>query len=131
MSATLGKEYKLCSAERIAEIFRSKKSVKNFPLVAHYVYQKQQHEKVHFQIVLSAPKRTFRKAVERNRIKRLLRESVRHNKLILEEFLILQDAHLYLFLVYTGKEELTNSVLTKKMNTLFHTLTKKLSNEIL
>ena len=131
MSATLGKDYKLCSRERISEIFEAKRSIRHFPLVMHYLCTHEPHEKTPFKIVLSAPKRTFRKAVERNRIKRLLRESVRKNKLILELFLNQHNAQVYLFLIYTGKEEIAASVLDNKLNILFNELTKRLSNEIL
>ena len=129
MNACFGKEYKLCSRERIAEVFEAKKSIKHFPFVLHYLETKPLDQKTAFQIVLSAPKRTFRKATDRNRIKRLLRESVRKNKVILEQFLHGRDMHLSLFLVYTGKEEIPVAVLDKKMGKTFHELTKQLDNE--
>ena len=129
MSASFGKEYKLCSKERISELFEGKKSIKHFPFVLHYLANRHANQKTSFQIVISAPKRSFRKATERNRIKRLLRESVRKNKVILEQFLHGYDAHLSLFLVYTGKEEFPSTVLDKKMGKTFHELTKQLINE--
>ena len=129
MDQTLGKVYKLCSQKIIGAIYEDKKAVKQFPLLIHYKVNPLP-ESVPFQLVFSAPKRIFRKAHDRNRIKRLLRETVRKNKLILETFLNEHQIQVALFLVYTNKEELPYDVLLRKTEQLFQKLIVQLQNEL-
>jgi ribonuclease P protein component len=129
MDESLGKVYKLCSQKIIGAIYEDKKVVKQFPLLMHYKIISLPEE-IPFQLVFSAPKRTFRKAHERNRIKRLMRETVRKNKLILESFLKENQVQVALFLVYTNKEEMPYDVLFKKTEQLFQKLMVQLQNEL-
>lgn len=48
--------------------------------------------------------RLFKRAVDRNRIKRLLREAWRLQKKSLQEILLTQENQLNIFFLYTGKE---------------------------
>ena len=125
MDETFGKSYKLCSQKAIASIFEQKKSVKQFPFVLHYAPMELPTDKS-FQVVISAPKRIFRKAHDRNRIKRLMKEVFRKNKLILEEKLTTNQQQMALFLVYTNKEEMEYTLLLRKMESLL----LKFMNEI-
>ena len=125
MNETLGKEYKLCSKKIITAIFENKLRVKQFPLVAMFQIT-DLPSNTPFQIVFSAPKRTFRKAHDRNRIKRLCKETVRKNKFILEEYLNQEQLQLALFLVYSHSEELSYEVLYKKNKQLFEQIVVEL-----
>lgn len=49
-------------------------------------------------------KRHFKKAVDRNRIKRLTRESYRHRQQAIKELMVAKNAKLDLFFIFTGKE---------------------------
>ncbi len=129
MDQTLGKDYKLCSQKVIKEIFDDKKVVKQFPYVLNYKITTVPSDKP-FQLVFAAPKRIFRKAHDRNRIKRLTRETVRKNKLILEDFLKERKIQVALFLVYTNKEEMAYEVLLKKTEQLFQKLIVLLTEEL-
>ena len=126
MNQTLGKDYKLCSQKIIQQIFEEKRSVKQFPFVVNYCFAELPSEKA-FQIVIAAPKRIFRKAHDRNRIKRLCRETIRKNKFILEEYLSASNKQIALFFVYTNKEEMEYEVLLKKTESLFKKLIIELS----
>lgn len=127
MNESFGKEYKLCSQKIIKQIFEEKHTVKQFPFVLNYCFSQIPSDKS-FQIVIAAPKRIFKKAHDRNRIKRLCRETVRKNKHILEEYLVQTNKQLALFLVYTNKEEMEYEVLFKKTEQLFKKLIKDLGN---
>lgn len=121
MDESFGKEYKLCSQKVIEQIFRADLKVKQFPFVLHYSFHTLPTTKS-FQAVISAPKRIFRKAHERNRIKRLMKEVLRKQKSSLENELLAQNKQLALFLIYTSKEELEYKVLKAKMEHLLQKL---------
>jgi ribonuclease P protein component len=53
------------------------------------------------QIVISVPKRLFKRAVDRNRIKRLIRETYRKNKNLLYDKL--ENKKVLLMFIYTSK----------------------------
>lgn len=118
MNETFGKEYKLCSRKIINGLFESGEKVHSFPFSAQYSIQ-EVPTKAHFQITISVPKRNFKKAHDRNRIKRLIREVVRKNKLILEEPLEKNQQQLALFLIYKHNAELDYDTLLHKTKKLF------------
>ena len=118
MDQQLGKEYKLCNKQLIDALFTSGRSQKQYPLVAKYNVQELRSNAA-FQIVISAPKKTFRTAIQRNRMKRICREAVRKNKKVLESYLNDQNQQLGIFLLYTGKEEILPAKLEQKTKTLF------------
>lgn len=118
MDQRFGKEYKLCNKQQIDALFASGRSQKQYPLVAKYDVQ-DLNSPAPFQIVIAAPKRTFKTAIQRNRIKRICREAVRKNKLELESYLKEQNRQLGIFLLYTGKEELISNKLEQKTAALF------------
>lgn len=118
MDQTFGKSYKLCNKKLIDSIFATGATQKQYPFVARYQTMSLPTENS-FQMVISAPKRTFRSAVERNRIKRICREAVRKNKQILEPWLTAHKQQVGIFLIYSGKEEMTHEKLELKTNQLF------------
>ncbi|MBI1836523.1 MAG: ribonuclease P protein component [Flavobacteriia bacterium] len=127
MSETLGKAYKLCSRKQIDTVFKTGKIVKQYPFVVHFLEVENTFD-APFQVTIAAPKRNFRKAHDRNRIKRLMRETIRFNKLILENQIIKSEKKLILFMVYTSKEELPFHILMKKNELLFEQIIKQIEN---
>lgn len=55
------------------------------------------------QVAFAVPKRTFKTAVARNQIKRILRESYRRNKSLLYEDLLKRNVQLRVLLIFTHK----------------------------
>ncbi len=97
----LGKESKLKSRNVIQQLFSQGKHVLVYPLKAVYIFENEKHP---LQAGVSASKRNFKKAVDRNRIKRLIREVYRLQKPKLESHLIQNKQNLSIFLMYVGKE---------------------------
>ena len=79
MDESFGKKEKLKSKKLIEDLFQKGKSVKNFPMRLIYLPLEKEQD-VRFQTGVSVPKRIVKTAVQRNRIKRLMREVYRKNK---------------------------------------------------
>lgn len=102
MSYTLGKEEKLKSKILIEQLFAEGNHVKSFPL--RLIYLPIDHKgDFPLKIGFSVPKRNVKLAVNRNRIKRLLREVFRKNKHFFYEKL---DKKYVFMVIYMSKEEI-------------------------
>lgn len=118
MDESFGKEYKLCSKKVMASIFEDGKQEKVFPFLLRHLTVDLKTTK-RFQIVIAVPKRKFKRAVDRNRIKRLIREAVRKKKHIIESSMTAEEQQLALFLIYTSNEEETYQRIIDKIEALF------------
>jgi len=58
-----------------------------------------------FQFAVSVPKKNFRRAVDRNRLKRQMREAVRKNKIEIKNILREKNKPCAVMFVFTGKEK--------------------------
>ncbi len=79
-------------------------------------------EEVPFQVAFGVSKKKFRKAVRRNRIKRLMRESFRLNQHLLNK-----EKPLALLLIYTSNNEEKFDFLTERMQKLLNKLNETLN----
>ncbi len=118
MDERFGKKYKLCSKIVIASIFEDGKQIKNYPFALRYI-QAKLNTSSSFQIAISVPKRSFKKATDRNRVKRIVREAVRKNKHIIEKVISNEEQQLALFLIYTAQKEEPYQMLSDKIESIF------------
>lgn len=83
----LAKEERLCSKTLIDKLFKggNSRSVVAFPLRVVYLAVEESEGKDNPQVLISVPKKCFKRAVKRNRVKRQVREAYRHHKNILIE----------------------------------------------
>ena len=123
MNVEFGKKYKLCSHTIIKAVFEEGKTIKQYPLRSIAMTLDPDSTKAAFQLVISVPKRNFKKAHDRNRIRRQLKEAFRLNKVALEEKLIEQKQQIALFIVYTERTALEYKVLESKMKKLIQQIT--------
>lgn len=77
---------------------------------------------------VGAPSRTFRKAVLRNRVKRLLREGYRLEKPAFLSSTALQGMRINLFFLYTDATVLSQAEIQEKIKQLLSRLSEKLIN---
>ncbi len=117
MQNTFKKQEKLKKSKLITQLFTEGKSLTVFPIKLIYL-QVEHNSPYKIQAGVSASKRNFKKAVDRNKIKRLLREVYRKNK-----YLIYQSEntkkHIFMF-IYLGKNELDYKTLEEKIVELIH-----------
>ena len=103
---TLNKKERLKSRKQIDFLFKKGQRFAVPPFRVFYVIKKEEPAEgdSRLQFGIGASSRSFRKAVDRNRIKRLGREAWRLQKPVLQELLAKQNKQLDVFLIYTGKE---------------------------
>jgi len=120
---TYNKSEKLKSEKLITKLFTEGKSVSAYPLRLVFLETTFQ-DAVSLKTGVSVPKRNFKKAVDRIRIKRLMREAYRLNKHLVSNNISTQYAFMIL---YVGKEKPTFievEAATKKMFDKFLVKTK-------
>ncbi len=66
----------------------------------------------------------FKRAVDRNRVKRLTREAYRLQKKQLQEATMQKKLQLNIFFIYTGKELPAFNIVREKVNVILNKLTK-------
>ncbi|OQP67969.1 ribonuclease P protein component [Niastella populi] len=122
---TLNKTERLKRRKIIEQLFGEGRAVAAFPIRVQYKIVDELLA-VPLQAGFSVSSRNFKRAVDRNRIKRLMREAYRLQKAPLEQALQTKQRRLALFLIYTGKElpeyalikEKTEVVLAKLIRTI-------------
>jgi ribonuclease P protein component len=81
------------------------------------------------QVLIAVPKLHIRKAADRNKIKRRIREAYRKNKVSLYDFLLPDKASMVLGLTYTSKEILSYQLLQEKIIVLLQRLMKEYAKD--
>jgi ribonuclease P protein component len=97
----LPKSERLCNIKLIEDLYKSPSFVKAYPIIFSYKTSDFQFD-APFQILFTVPKRNFKSAVNRNRIKRILRDRFRLNKQQFSELFTNRKG--ICSLVYTAKE---------------------------
>ncbi len=112
MQQTYKKQEKLKKSKLIDQLFAEGKSVTAFPI--KLIHLQIEHDSPYkIQAGVSASKRNFKKAVDRIRIKRLLREAYRKNKYSIYESEHTKK-HIFMF-IYLGKKEVDYHIIEEKM----------------
>jgi ribonuclease P protein component len=125
MRYTFGKPEKLKSRKLIGKLFEDGKSVKKFPIRLVYLQIKHTSD-APVQAAFSVPKRNFKRAVDRNRIKRLLREAYRHEKGAL--YKELKTPYIFMF-TFIGKKEPTYLEVQQKIQQVLALFIKAEKNQ--
>ncbi|MEM9051564.1 MAG: ribonuclease P protein component [Bacteroidota bacterium] len=114
MRYTFSKAERICSKYEIDELFADGKTFRSGVLVAKLIVREEiawPHQKY----LVVVPKRRIKKAVDRNRIKRQLREVIRLNKKLLEDY---SNKRLLIAVIYQSNSEIRYGSLEKNYSRL-------------
>ena len=104
MDQGLSKAERINSKLTIEHIFKKGDSVFAYPYRLVWIENSIEQEAIPAQILISVGKKRFKRAVDRNAIKRLIREVYRINKNKIWEHCKQNDLNLQMGIVYVGKE---------------------------
>ena len=116
---------RLKSRKIIESLFKKGASFGQYPLRLVYLPLPEQEESPPVKIAISVPKRKFAKAVDRNRIKRQIREAWRLNKGIMYKKLPPQSPSFAFMIIYVAKEPLSYQEIEQATKSMMFRFVKK------
>lgn len=124
---TLGKEERLKSRKVIDQLFKEGKSFSCFPFRIVWQYKPGTTDGV-LKAGFTVSTKHFKKAVDRNRIRRLMKEAYRLQKNNVQKSLENMGKPLAIFIIYTAKEIPVYTFVVEKIATILERL-QKIINE--
>jgi ribonuclease P protein component len=125
---TFKKTERISSKRTIEKIFAGgNSSVAVYPLRA--VYMLSEKDEVPVAVLVSVSKRRFRHAVDRNRVKRQVREAYRLNKQIVWEEMEKRDATLHIAFICIADKLCPSSQVARSMKKILHRIAEQFQIE--
>jgi len=116
---TFRKEERLCSRKHLDLLFKNGSSFLLYPFRVSYLFIEQE-AKVQAQVVINVPKKRYKRAVDRNLLKRRIREAYRLNKQDKLYIPLPTDRGLLLFSIqFVGKDKYEFDFIEKKLIATF------------
>ena len=113
---TLSKEERICSKKLINELFTGNgRSMTAFPLRVVFMKRTIVDDQPRAAMLVSVPKRYFKHAVDRNRVKRQVREAFRRNKSIITQNLTDDHEAVAMAFVWLTNEKFPSSEVENHM----------------
>ncbi|MFO7869763.1 MAG: ribonuclease P protein component [Bacteroidales bacterium] len=109
------KAYKLCSKKEFSLVLSKGKATPAFPFKFIWLIDNTPST-TPVKIAISVPKRIHKHAVDRNKIRRKIRESVRHNIHQYTKNLQQHSKTLYCLIIYTHKKNIPSTEITEKIH---------------
>ena len=124
---SFSKQEHLCGEKRITRLFTQGDAFIAYPLRVVYLLENKIDREVS-SVLLSVPKKRFKRAVKRNRLKRLMREAYRLNKQVLVEKLEERNLQIHIAFNYVSDDELDYATIEKKMKLSLQKLLDKIDS---
>ena len=127
MAPTLSKKERIVSNLLIETLFGqgNSESLAAYPIRVIYTQIEQQQDCAPVQILISVPKKRFKHAVDRNRIKRQVREAYRHHKQLLYNK-VEEGKQLLVAFVWLSDKHMPSSEVEKKIKMLLEKIAAKI-----
>ncbi len=122
---TFPKKEHLCGEIRISKLYAEGKAFIVYPLRVVYKVTVGV-ENIPVKVLVSVPKKRFKHAVDRNRIKRLMREAYRLNKLKINELATEKEIEIQIAFNYVANSEMDYETLSRKMTKALNQIAEKL-----
>ncbi len=124
INQTFHKSERLTSEVQIAGLYGKGKSFMAYPYRVVYLFEPT--DELSAKVLISAPKKRFKHAVDRNHIKRLTREAYRRHKAVLYEGLQQHGISVCLALNYVGSEMISYEKSEQKIKGIIEKLLTKM-----
>jgi len=121
---TLRKINKLKSAISIETLLSENQFIVSYPLKCYYSFSNNSDIISTVKVAFSVPKRIFKNAVDRNNLKRRMRESYRLSYKNIFVSLNKNEKQLLLFFIYIGKEKMEYATIEKSMHNVLQKIGK-------
>ena len=127
---TLSKNERLKSYKRIRILFAEGEKFRVSPLLVYYRLRDEPAEDVQMQMGVSVSSRYFKRAVDRNLLKRRIREAYRLQKIALKDMLKEKKIAMDLFFVYIEPEIADYETIFKAMAQALDNLMKRINKTL-
>lgn len=122
------KTEKLCGEIRISKLFAKGSAFIVYPIRMVYHFNEQSNESG-VKVLVAVPKKKIRKAVDRNLLKRRIREAYRLNKGVIVDIMKKSEKSMELALTYVSDQIIDYKELEKKVDMGLNRILKKMQKE--
>jgi ribonuclease P protein component len=128
---TFRKQDKLKSSLAIETLYHANQFLVSYPLKCYFLFSELTETQSSVRVAFSVPKKSFKNAVQRNSLKRRMREAYRLNyKKVFETFVNQKDKQLQILFIFIGKEIVDYGCIEKNMQTILMKLNEKMIDKL-
>jgi len=127
MDVSFKKGERLSSRKTISALFQEGEVIKAYPLRILYCHAEQGQYPA--SVTISVPKKLFKRAVDRNLLKRRIREAYRLNKTVFYSGLMAMDQQVFLVIQYQHRKIVDYQTITTGLHQALEKLLRQISQK--